>query len=239
MQGYEHVADLDLVTERRLRTEVHRADKEHQAAYAAWSAAEAPVRELRDEWLQLQILRAFMPSCAVCEGTVSAVHFEFSAADPAQALCLDCFDWACDHDPTPAGRPPSHWVQRVASEAREYENARRRHQPGEPAATRRCWHCGESADDLRGWEPEYGSTAVTLKVASLVRAGTQPELGAVCLLCVDHDLELFDRWATIERTLCDPVQRRHERTLHRFVMGPAPPSTPIVAAYQPARGAGR
>jgi hypothetical protein len=94
-------------------------------------------------------------------------------------------------------------------------------------------------DDLNGCEPEYQHADVTLKVASLVPAGSLPEVGVVCLLCVDHDLELFDRWATIERTLCDPVKLRHERALHRFVIGPAPPPSPIVAANRSGRGAGR
>jgi hypothetical protein len=236
MARYDDV-DRDVVTEHRRRVEFEEAGKEHLAAYSAWWAAEAPVSELRHEWLQLQIVRGFLPHCAVCERTVGPVYFEFDSTDPAQTLCMGCFDWACDHDPESGRRPPSHWVELVAAEARDHENARR--QAGEQPTEGHCWHCGEPADDLRGWEPEYGSAQVKLKVASLVPDATQPELGDVCLLCVDHDLELFDRWATIERTLCDPVKRRHERALHRFVMGPAPPLSPIVATNPSGRGAGR
>jgi hypothetical protein len=231
--------DEDAVMEPGRPAEFDAAGKEHRAAYRAWSAAEAPVSALRAEWLQLQVVRGFLPRCAICERTVGPLYLEFGSADPAQALCLGCFDWASDHDPESGRRPPSYWIDLVGTEAREHENARRGEQAGDSAAERHCWHCGGSVADLDGWEPEYQHADVTLKVASLVPASSLPELGDVCLLCVDHELELFDRWATIERTLCDPVKRRHERALHRFVLGPAPPPLPIATANHSGRGAGR
>jgi hypothetical protein len=56
-----------------------------------------------------------------------------------------------------------------------------------------------------------------LLVAAVGGTGTWPELGQVCLRCVDHDLELLGRWAEIERDLCDPTRRRYERALVRFI----------------------
>lgn len=58
---------------------------------------------------------------------------------------------------------------------------------------------------------------VVLKVAAVVPAGTSPELGEVCLLCLDRDVGLFERWKGIEQDVCDPDRRRHDRALHRFV----------------------
>ena len=51
----------DEATEARLRAEFATADRAWQAAVDAWRAAEAPAFALREEWLQLQVIRSFMP----------------------------------------------------------------------------------------------------------------------------------------------------------------------------------
>jgi hypothetical protein len=243
LDHYDLEANPDPALWRQLRAEVERTRTASRAAQDAWRAAEAPEHARRVEWLQLQVVRGFLPRCAMCERIVGPVYLELGRDRQPPALCLDCFDsWACEYDPTPDRQPPSHWLQLTAQEARELETARRQEQPepptlrvlrpdevpAEPAPDRPCWHCGGPVDDLGDMESTYAMAPaypgrgaapprVVLKVAALVPEGTQPEVGEVCLLCLDKDLELFGRWAEIEHNLCDPGRRQLERALHHFV----------------------
>jgi hypothetical protein len=179
------------------------------------TADDATAFTLRDEWMQLQVVRALMPICALCEKGVGPVYLEVGGETQPPALCLSCFDlWACDHDPASDRLPPSRSLQVMAQEAREREADRRQGQ--EPAPARPCWHCGGSVDD-----PE--PSRVMLKAAALVPNSTTPEVGEICLPCLDHDLGLGKRWARIERDLCDPQRLRHERAPHRCASRAAPP----------------
>lgn len=218
--------DHDEAAEARLRAELAAADRAWRSAVEAWRAAEGPAFALREEWLQLQVVRSFLPPCAMCDEAVDPAYLELGCDGSPPALCLGCFDsWACDHDPRSGQRPPSHWIALTAQEAREMETARRQ-ESGETSpdssSARPCWHCGGPVDDLGGLEATYAGDGslpprVVLKVAAVVPAGTSPELGEVCLPCLDRDLELFGRWKGIERDLCDSARRQHERALHRFV----------------------
>jgi hypothetical protein len=237
LDRYDLEPNPDPALWRQLRAEVERTRTASRAAQDAWREAEAPEHARRVEWLQLQIVRGFLPRCALCERTVAPVYFELGRERPP-ALCLDCFDtWFMEHDPDSGRKPPSHWLQVIAQEARDLESERRQQpQPEqmplhvlgadevapEPPPARPCWHCGGPVGDLGDLEDLYTSRAglvprVVLKVVALVPEGTQPEIGEVCLLCLDHDLELHERWAEIETKLSDPGQRRNERALHQWV----------------------
>lgn len=195
----------------------HGGDGAWLAALQAWRVADGEAFALRDEWLQLQVVRSFLPICAMCEQMVGPTYLEIGPDQSPPALCLDCFDvWACDHDPAGGRRPPSHWIRLTTQEARERETARRWDQPGRHGR-RPCWHCGEGVNDLGDAEGDFRGAQVVLRVAALAPSGTSPEIGQVCLLCVDHETGLLERWAEIERDLCDPARLRHERALHRWV----------------------
>jgi hypothetical protein len=236
---YDVESAPDLTVWRQLQAEADRAWSAVQAAQDAWRAAVAPEHEHRVEWLQLQVVRGFLPRCALCQRTVGPVYLEVGREERPPALCLDCFDtWFCDYQPDSGRKPPSHWITLTAQEAREQESGRRLQAPPEqaqlrllgpdeappePPPARPCWHCGGPVDDLGDLEHLYvrrgghEPARVVLKVAALVPEGTQPEIGEVCLLCLDKDLELQERWAEIERDLGDPARRRHERELRRWV----------------------
>jgi hypothetical protein len=225
--------DHDQAMEVHLRAEFATADRAWQAAVEASRTAEEPAFALREEWLQLQVVRSFLPPCVMCEEVAGPVYLELGRDGENAALCLDCFDsWACDYDSQSGQRPPSHWLTVTAQEARERETVRRQEPAETPAdapSARPCWHCGGPVDNLDGWEATYAGDgtippSVALKVAAVVPVGTSPEVGEVCLLCLDRDLELFGRWKGIERDLCDPAGLRHERVLHRFVLDGTLPS---------------
>jgi len=76
--------DEDASMEPRPRAEFDAARQEHHAAYRAWSAVAAPVGALRAEWLQLQVVRAFLPRCAICERTVGSGPGTRRASLPAR-----------------------------------------------------------------------------------------------------------------------------------------------------------
>ena len=123
--------------------------------------------------LQLQVVRSFLPFCAMCDQTVGPIWLEMGSDHRPPALCLDCFDgWACDHDPGSGRRPPSHRTALTAQEARERETAGRLDQPEQ--LRRPCWHCGEPVNDLGDAEGAYQGAQVVLKVAALVPSGTSP-----------------------------------------------------------------
>jgi hypothetical protein len=124
----------DQTTEAQRRAEFATADRAWQAAVEAWRTAEGPAFALREEWLQLQVVRSFLPRCAMCEEVVGPVYLELGRDGEEAALCLDCFDsWACDHDPQSGQRLPSHWLALTAQEARELETARRQESAETPA----------------------------------------------------------------------------------------------------------
>jgi hypothetical protein len=238
LNRYDLDVNPDPARWRQLQADVERAWADVMVAQDAWRTAVEPEHEHRVEWLQLQVVRGFLPPCVLCGRTVGPAYLVLGRDEHPPALCLACLDsWACDYDPDAGRRPPSHWVELVAREARERETARRqqpsalaplrvlgRHEIApERSPARPCWHCGETVEDLGGREhlyvgrDDHEPPMVVLEVAALVPEGTQPEIGEVCLLCLDHDLELHERWPTIERDLCDPVRLRHERALRHFV----------------------
>jgi hypothetical protein len=189
---------------------------------------------------------------------VAPVHLVLGRDERPPALCLSCFDtWFCDYQPESGRKPPSHWITLTAQEARERESGRRQwpveqlqlrvlgtdEAPPEPRPARSCWHCSGPVDDLGDLEHLYvrrgdhEPARVVLKVVALVTEGTQPEVGELCLLCLDRDLELHERWARVEDDLCDPARLRHERALHRWVWRGAPPlaSQPGLSVLRPGR----
>jgi hypothetical protein len=177
--------------------------------------------QLRDEWLQLQVLRGLIPRCFVCSGIVGPVHI--LVGNPARGLCLDCFDaWADpDVEAMVEDAPASFDVDRLAEQARERESARRRAQaredgpqlrivgadevPQQEDAEDRCWYCGGSAArrPAGGW----ASTRIALQVAALVPGGTHPELGRLCLGCLVWESGRAN-WVVLEGDLSDAARRR-------------------------------
>jgi hypothetical protein len=241
-------ATPDRETRQRLQAELEAARQAWNEATETWRRSAQSTTTARHDWLQLQAIRALAPRCALCDRAAGPVYFELGRAERPPALCLACFDtWFCEYEEDSSGRrPPSHWVQLIAQEARDQETGRRQQpdqaqlrvlgpdeDPAAPAPARPCWHCGGDVDDLGDLENLYvgregrsraaqGAAGappphVVLKVAALVPMAIWPEIGEVCLVCADQELELFDRWAEIERDLCDPARRRHERGLRRFV----------------------
>ncbi len=221
--GMHRLYDLDHddATEAHLRVEAASADRAWQAAVEAWRTAEGPAFALREEWLQLQVVRSFLPRCAMCEEGVGPIYLELGRDGDTPSLCLGCLD-TCEGDPRSGRRPPSYWMALTAQQARELETARRQESGAttpHSSSARLCWHCGGPVDDLGGMDATSrhdGTVAarVVLKVAAIVSAGTSPELGEVCLRCLDRDVGLFERWKGIEQDLCDPDRRGHERALH-------------------------
>jgi hypothetical protein len=231
-------ANPDRGTRQRLEAELAAAQWVWSEATEAWRRDGEDSTNVRHDWLQLQAIRVFAPRCALCDRSAGPVWFELGRDARPPALCLACFDtWFAAYENDGSGRrPPSHWVQLIAQEARDAETDRRQQpekvqlrvlgpdeEPPLPPPARPCWHCGGAVDDLGDLEGLYIGRAgglpprVALKVAALVPMATQPEIGEVCLLCADKDLELLARWVEIEGDLCDPASLRHERGLHRFV----------------------
>lgn len=198
--------DHDRPIDTQLRAELATADARWRAAFEAWREADAPTFALRDEWLQLQVVKSFLPRCAVCEQVVGPSYLEVEPDDRRATLCLDCFDgWVCGYDPGSGQRRPSHSIEELARAARDCESERRC-EVG-PSTKGACWHCGDRVDDV-----------VALRVTALVPAGTIPAVGDVCQPCLDWYSAVDGRWSQIARNLCEPARPRHQRAEYHWLL---------------------